>query len=161
MSTKNIEYNLIKELFNYKDGQLIRKVSTSNRAKKGDMAGCFDKSNGYIKISINNTNFYAHRIIWTWHFGEIPQGLQIDHINGNRSDNRIKNLRLVTHQENQFNQLGANGFHWNKSSKKYQAEIVVNGNKKYLGVFNNKSNAKKAYLDAKKELHHYDWRVDK
>ena len=55
---------------------------------------------GYVHLRIGQSFVYAHRLIWEHVNGPIPAGLSIDHINGDRADNRIGNLRLVTHQEN-------------------------------------------------------------
>lgn len=55
---------------------------------------------GYVHLRVGNSWFYAHRLIWEHVNGSIPAGMSIDHINGDRADNRISNLRLVTHQEN-------------------------------------------------------------
>lgn len=67
----------------------------------------YKKSSGYwnIHVSVNNKSHHllAHRVIWELTYGEIPSGMQIDHINRDRSDNRIENLRLVTMTENMHN----------------------------------------------------------
>ena len=55
---------------------------------------------GYVHLRVGTSWFYAHRLIWEHVHGPIPAGMSIDHINGDRADNRISNLRLVTHQEN-------------------------------------------------------------
>jgi hypothetical protein len=105
----------------YKDGKLFWKVSTSNRVKVGQEAGN-KRKDGYKEIKVNNKRYLNHRIIWKMHYGDILEGKQIDHINGNRSDNRIENLRLVTNGQNQLNsvlkssnKLGIKGVY--KSSK--------------------------------------------
>ena len=59
-----------------------------------------DNSKGYRHLRVGNTFKLAHRLIWEHVHGPIPAGMSIDHINGDRADNRISNLRLVTHQEN-------------------------------------------------------------
>jgi hypothetical protein len=81
--------------------------------------------------------------------------MEIDHINGIKTDNRIENLRLVTHQQNSFNRsrLNAKGYSWNKVAQKWQATITANGKNKYLGLFANEEDARKAYLNNVKNLH--------
>jgi hypothetical protein len=144
--------DLLKELFEYKDGNLIRKVSRSNRVKVGDVAGCLN-DNGYIVISVNGTRYFAHRMIWIYHNGEIDKDLCVDHINGNKDDNSIGNLRLVTNQENSFNRPNAKGYYWNKPTNKFKAEIKLNGKKTSLGSYDNEREARKAYLNAKEKYH--------
>ena len=99
--------------FDYADGKLYWGISNSNRTKVGDEAGT-PTSNGYIKVRCKEGNFYAHRIIWEMHNGPIPNGMEIDHINRVRDDNRIENLQLITHKQN----LGRR----NQTSKGYSVD---------------------------------------
>ena len=96
----------------------------------------------YKRGSIFSKHYYAHRIAWLIYYGEWPKK-SIDHINHDRADNRIKNLRDVTHIENlkncslySTNTTGYVGVHFNKSLKKYSASAVVNSIKKHLGYYN-------------------------
>jgi len=146
-----ITQDLIKELFEYKDGNLIWRINRGSNKIKGNVAGTPDKD-GYKIVTLNSKKYKAHRLIWIYHNGDIQQDLQIDHINGIRDDNCISNLRLVTHQENNFN-TNAKGYYWNKKDNKYTAQIVINGESKYLGQFINKNDALNAYLLAKEEHH--------
>ncbi|EKQ5683206.1 HNH endonuclease, partial [Escherichia coli] len=84
-------------------GVLRWKVSPSNNVKVGSVAG-YIRSDGYRMLTIDGVITYAHHVIWMINNGEIPLGYKIDHINGVRSDNRLSNLRLVTHQQNAQNQ---------------------------------------------------------
>jgi hypothetical protein len=143
----------VAEFFHYQDGKLFWRVSRG-AARAGDEAGCL-KSDGYIHIKINGESYVAHRIIWVLHYGEIPSGLQIDHINGDRADNRIENLRLATHTENSRNQkinkdnsCGLKGVSFNKSREKYSSQIQVNGKQKFLGYFTCPEDAHRAYIVA-------------
>ena len=111
----------MKNIFKYKDGKLYWKVSTSNRVKVGQEVGN-KRPDGYRELKYNGTRVLAHRLIWEMFNGSIAEGLQIDHINGIRDDNRINNLRLVTNAQNQLNsklkpsnKLGIKGVY--KSSK--------------------------------------------
>jgi hypothetical protein len=114
-----------------------------------------NKSNGYIQPEINHKHIYLHRVISAAFLGlDINDtNIQVDHINGIRHDNRVENLRLVTCQQNQFNQTKAKGFTWNKQHNKWHAQIRLNGKLKYLGLFNNEEDAHQAYLDAKLIYH--------
>jgi hypothetical protein len=147
-----ITQSFIKERFNYKDGQLIWKVKPSINTNIGDIAGSKHPS-GYINIFSLGKGNRAHRLIWMYHNGDIPDGLQIDHINGTRDDNHIENLRLVTQNENQWNRKTAKGYSWHKSHKKWHSQIKVNGKVLHLGYFDNEEEARQVYLDAKEKYH--------
>ena len=104
-------------------------------------------SHGYRSTRLNNEVHRAHRIIWKMVTGDCPEG-SIDHINGDRGDNRIDNLRVVTHQENLKNQKlrktntsGVVGVLWHKRYKKWAAKIMIDGKYKHLGYFTDKVDA--------------------
>jgi hypothetical protein len=149
---KTIEQDLLKELYDYQDGFLINRFNINPRAMKGEKAGCLIKTTGYTGIRINSKRYSAHRLIWIWHNGDIPKRMEIDHINRNRGDDRIENLRLATHQENMFNSFGKGCF-WNKSRNKWHSQISINDSIKYLGSFDNEQEAHQAYLNAKEKYH--------
>lgn len=95
-------------------------------------------SDGYIRISINRARLRGHRVAWALYYGEWPQS-EIDHINGDRCDNRIQNLRLATRQANMRNiskradnTSGATGVGWHAKTGKWRAHI----RKEYIGLFN-------------------------
>ena len=111
---------------------------------------------GYIRISTtisyrNNISIYAHQFAWYWVNKECVE--QLDHINGIKNDNRICNLRPVTHQQNQFNKLTTNGYSFIEKSKKYRSRIMLNKKDIHLGYFNTEQEARNAYLAAK-EIYH-------
>lgn len=99
---------LLHELFDYDGltGEWTNKTNRNSRARKGQPTGYLDKITGYVRIKINGYGYRAHRLAWTYIYGDYPKGEQllIDHINGNPSDNRIENLRISSHSENQRNQ---------------------------------------------------------
>lgn len=120
------------------------------RSKPGDVAGTLTK-NGYIHVKIKQKRFYAHRIVWEMRNGKIPEEMQIDHINHNRTDNGIENLRLVTRSDNRKNSgkyannsSGVNGIHWCNERKKWVAQIRVNDKRINLGRFDSFDDAVKA-----------------
>lgn len=96
---------------------------------------------GYLRISILGNKYLLHRVLWAIVKGRWPTE-EIDHLKGKRSDNRIIKLREANSGENGKNQKlpisntsGVHGVHWHKASKKWKAEITVNGKKLYLGIF--------------------------
>ena len=155
----------LKELFDYdpSSGSLLWKIiknSHAGKAKPGRIAGAAG-GNGYLVIGIDRKRFFAHRLVWLWHYGVWPKH-QIDHINGNRTDNRIENLREATLEENRQNtrdrknNTGFRGVYFNARPgrvKRYSASIAVNGKTKSLGYYLTKEEAHSAYLKAKNELH--------
>jgi hypothetical protein len=148
------------ELFDYHpNGILTSKYAKTNR-KIGAVVGVKNKY-GYLSAKLNKKTYYVHRLIWTICNGTIPEGFDVDHINGNRSDNIIKNLRLVTRQGNNQNLRSAKsnsktkllGACFHKRSKKFVAQIRENGKYKYLGLFDTALDAHNAYLKRKREIH--------
>jgi hypothetical protein len=106
---------------------------------------------GYVSIKLGQIVYPAHRLAWVITHGPIPFGMEIDHINRNRSDNRISNLRIATTRENLQNkgrpeeQIGTT-FH--KACRKWQAQIEADGVCTYLGLFETQKEARFAYLKA-------------
>jgi hypothetical protein len=89
------------EMFEYRnDGNLIHKHTVQGGKQKGAVAGSPHNA-GYRQICIDYKKHLIHRLVWLYHYGEMPT--QIDHINGNRSDNRIENLRECTYSQNHGN----------------------------------------------------------
>lgn len=103
----------------------------------------------------------AHRLVWEKANGPIPYGLQVDHINGRRDDNRIANLRLVTVSQNAENKhsaqansrSGVKGVHWCERLGKWRAMIQTKGKLHALGCFLHLEDASEAYAAAAKRLH--------
>ena len=120
------------ELFEYDDGVLKHKTSRG-RVKVGSVAGSIG-SNGYLQTKINGRAYLVHRLIWIMFNGGIDKNIQIDHINRNTLDNRIQNLRLVTHQQNAFN-TKSKGYYFHKASNKYMSRIMIDGKHIYIGIF--------------------------
>lgn len=117
----------------------------------------FNKNaDGYIVISLRCNGsvrkILGHRIGWYLHYGNLPKNY-IDHIDGDRANNKIDNLRDVTCQQNHFNRNNTNGYCWIKKVQKYEARIVINGKRKHLGRFVNEIDARNAYLTAKAKYH--------
>lgn len=101
----------LKELFDYREGDLYPRKSTRGRGTTRPI-GCW-QSRDYRYACVNYKQYPVHRLIWVWHHGSIPPGLLIDHIDHDPRNNRIENLRLVTNSENgrnlAFNPRSASG----------------------------------------------------
>ena len=150
---------LLHELFEYKNGNLIYKISTAKCIKIGEVAGNIN-TNGYRRIVINKKVYQAHRLIWMFHNGDIETGLQIDHINQIKDDIRIENLRLATRSQNKSNSTkqknntsGLKGVSWHKHAKKWEARIMHNKKNIHLGLFATAELAHDAYVSAAAKLH--------
>jgi hypothetical protein len=115
------------------------KVNKSKRSKIGNVAGYLD--NGYIRIEIDGIQYRAHRLAWLYVYGEMPKNL-IDHIDCNRSNNKISNLREATYQTNnenykipKTNKSGVKNVSWYKSLDKWVVTINIRKTKKTIGYF--------------------------
>lgn len=150
----------LRETFNYDPltGQLsLRNACKGRRA--GKRVGTISAF-GYVQISavdINGrrTKFYAHRLAWQWVHGAIQDDMDIDHINRDRSDNRLCNLRLATRAQNRANspstaKSGFKGVSWSQQYQKWCAYICIGGKTKNLGRFDAPEQAHAAYCSAAK-----------
>ena len=110
---------------------------------------------GYPKIGLiidgKTYSLLSHQFAWYVIYGEVVDN--IDHINGVKDDNRICNLRSVTHQENMWNHKGRKGYCYDKSRNKWLASISINNKHKTLGRFDNEEDARAAYIQAKEKYH--------
>lgn len=148
----------LKKLLSY-DACTGRFIWRENRGVKncgGKIAG--SDRHGYWVIRVESHLCAAHRLAWLYVHGHWPSGY-VDHINGDSLDNRIANLRDVSHVVNMQNQRSATahsqtgllGCH--PQGNKFQAEIKVDGRIKYLGIFKTAQEGHEAYLKAKRLLH--------
>ena len=150
--------DLIRELFDYRDGNLYWKVNKDSRAQIGDLAGHVGKKYGYRQIRINNKLYLAHRLVFLYHHGYVPKG--IDHIDRDELNNDINNLRESTQQENCMNQEKSKSYNgkptssiykgvtWDKEREKWIAQIQIRGKHKRLGRFASEIEAAHAYDNA-------------
>lgn len=120
-------------------------------------------SGGYAQVIVNCKPIGAHRIIWEMYNGPISKGMEIDHINHIRDDNRIENLRLVSKHENLKNQSkrndntsGVTGVSWNKREQKFRAYININGKEKHIGYFVDFESAVLARKALEKEIGYHE-----
>jgi hypothetical protein len=137
-------------LFEFIDGKLVNKISRGS-AKKGALAG-YIAEDGYRRVRVDGKYIYVHRIVWMLVNGEIPDDLKIDHIDGIRDHNEIKNLRLATDQENQYNKVRQKagtsiykGVWFDAAKSCWKATFRYPDKRQYLGQFSSELEAAKAY----------------
>lgn len=150
---EELTQEVLQDLFEYDhaSGKLIRK-RCGLKQLVGKPAGYLMKS-GYVQVHLGGRSLYAHRIIWRMMFGNWP--VHIDHVNRNRSDNRIENLREADTLTNAWNfGLGTNntsgvlGVSWDADRQKWLAQIQVKKRHIHIGRFEDKNEAIKAYKAA-------------
>lgn len=140
---------VLKDYFEYdkNTGTVTRLKRVANRTKVGDKVGS-KRVDGYLSTTFKGKSYFLHRIIWKMHYGYDPT--EIDHVNGDRSDNRLCNLREVSYSENSHNII-AKGY-CQIHNGRYRATITVNRVKRDMGYFDTEEEARKAYVSAKIKL---------
>lgn len=136
-----ITEQLVREVFYFDKevGKLYWKKPTSKRVKKGEEIKTLDR-HGYYKVGLNNKEYLVHRVVWLYVYGYYPENL-IDHIDGNKLNNKIENLREANKFCNSLNSKtrkdntsNIRGVYFDKNNKKWYAQIK--DNKRYfLGYY--------------------------
>ncbi len=151
---KTITQTELRNVFNYNEntGIFTWAKKTSKTVTVGKIAGTLSK--GYIKIRYNGKRYEAHRLAWLYVYGEMPSD-DIDHINRDRADNSIVNLRITTKAENNKNKgldsrntSGTTGVYWFTARNRWVARIGVDGKFIHLGIFAEYSEAVNARKNA-------------
>ncbi|HFK7186555.1 TPA: HNH endonuclease signature motif containing protein [Serratia odorifera] len=149
---EHISIDDLKNLLNYDELTGEFRWNNHKRMPKGKPAGTSAGSE-YDRIMIKGKIFLSHRVAWFYMTGTDPDRL-IDHINGNKRDNRFCNLRLADYSQNMMNSKissinssGCKGVSWKKSEGKWRAEGKINGKRKHLGYFENITDAIAAYKE--------------
>ena len=133
-------------------------INSPRRGFNGKQAG-YLTYDGYISITVNKKHIMAHRLAWFYIYGIMPKDM-IDHINGNKTDNKISNLREATNQQNQRNSKiskrntsGIKGISWCESRKKWEVTININKKNKKLGYFEDLEFAELLIFEAREKYH--------
>ena len=133
----------LNEKFIYKDGKLLRR---SNRKPVGTLL-----NTGYIHAGFNNKVYLIHRLIYIMHHGDIPEGMVIDHRDGDKTNNRIENLQAISHMNNsrkqKLHKQNKSGYRGCRKigEGQYRAQISINGTNHYIGTFSTMDDAARAY----------------
>ena len=137
---------------------MTRLVTVAPSAKAGSLAGSKNER-GYVVARVDNRNYRLHRLAWLWMTGAWPKE-EIDHINGDRSDNRWCNLREATHSENMrnkgihpLNTTGVKGVIWHRETSRWKVQIKIDRRSIFLGYFDDLSDARIARENAEKIFH--------
>lgn len=158
----------LKEVLHYdpETGQFIWLVARAQKPK-GSIAGAIKKGPasssqrrwGYVLIGIARKVYFAHRLAWFYVYGRWPVQ-QLDHIDGDRTNNRIANLRESTSAQNAQNRYYSGGKSsrflgvcWAKDTQRWQTMIRINGKPIYLGQYRTEAEAYEVYLAAKAKYH--------
>jgi len=151
-----VNQNLLKNTFEYCEGELYWKIKPSVRTNIGDMAG---SSKGiYKKVQVFGKTYQIHRLIFMMFNGFFPKN--VDHIDGNKLNNRIENLRAATTSQNMCNvkipssnTSGIKGVSWHKQRKSWQVQLRVSGKPTYFGLFKDIELAELVILEARNKFH--------
>jgi hypothetical protein len=151
------KYGTIYEIFDYKDGSLYWKKNTTSRNTIGKLAGALD-SKGYKQIRFDGKLTHEHRLIFFMFHGYCPEC--VDHIDGNKLNNRITNLREASSAENQYNTKirtdntsGVKGLNFHKDSNMWYVRVQKDGVRYDGGLFKNKDEAMAKAESLREKLH--------
>lgn len=161
-------YDIFHESFEYREGELYWKerplahFSSEHRMKiiNAQHAGkkLSNICEGYIYATFFNKKIKGHRIVFMLHHGFLPK--MIDHIDGNKTNNRIENLRACSYSQNQYNKTasknntsGVKGVSFHKATGKFQAAIKLSGKQRHLGLFDTIESATIARIAAANQHH--------
>ena len=144
-------------LFDYRDGEIYYKISRS-RNKAGSKAGAYRKHDNAYQVTINGKHYLIHRIVFMMHHGYFPE--MIDHIDGNRANNKIENLREATHSQNAHNAklrcdsaIGKKNIRYIKRDSLWRVDVQVNKNRIYCGSYKDLELAELVAMEARNKFH--------
>lgn len=154
---------LLHEMFRYEDGKLYYKDKLMANGKPSPRNGKLVNTptgSGYISVVINKAQYKVHRLIFLMSHGYFPTF--VDHIDGNRSNNRIENLREATRSQNNHNAKirsdntsGVKGVSWHRQNSKWCAYINTGGQRLYIGLFSTIKDAANAVAAARVKNHQF------
>jgi hypothetical protein len=157
-----IAHDRLVELLDYDSnaGVFVRRINVNGSRPKGSPVGNM-AGRGYLTVMLDGRAYYLHRLAWFYTKKEWPKH-QIDHINQDKIDNRICNLREATPAQNMqnigayaSNTSGVPGVWWNKQKNKWAGGVRIGGKRHNIGLFSSKEAAFAAYLELKARLHSF------
>ena len=153
------EIDIIKQSVAYDNGNLIWMGEDSRKRKKGKILGT-KGNHGYLSCLINKKLYLNHRIVFAIHHGNFPErGMTVDHIDGNKLNNKIENLRIATYSQNLSNKIsynntsGAKGVVWNPLNKNWRVRIDYKKKAFNIGSFKCFDKAVEACKTARNTIH--------
>ena len=157
-----MQFELFERKFKILDGELYSYHQRGkNQIEKWHLITLTLGNHGYntfgVQIKGKRKCFLYHRVVYyshnpQWNLFDNSKENVIDHVDQNKSNNHISNLRNITNQENGFNRR-CKGYYFHKKSGKYVAQIKLNNKSLHIGLFDTEDEAHQAYLNKKKELH--------
>lgn len=144
----------LSKIFELRDGILWRLSRARGRSGWKKAPSTPNCRNGYVQIGVDGKTHYAHRIIFALHTGRWPK-LDIDHIDCNKGNNSVDNLREATRSQNMRNIIkprngkksnAPRGVCWDKKAEKWLSQCTINGKSKFVGLFNSKEEARLAVV---------------
>lgn len=151
-----VTQELVKELFDYKDGALYWKKSRQG-ALIGVIAGTPNQK-GYLRTMVNGKRYTNHSLIFLYYHGYTPK--RIVFFDSNSLNTKIENLRDATYAQSfwnaklrENNESGIKGVHWSRHTEKWKTCVTANGKQHNLGTYNNKFDAACVVISARNRLH--------
>jgi hypothetical protein len=161
MAAGSVSVARLRDMLKYdpNTGLVVWILPQSNRVRPGEQAGGITRL-GYLRVGISGRDYMVHRVAWALHYGGWPAGV-IDHMDGNKVNNRIANLRDVPASVNMQNRRSATGgsssgllgASWHAASGRWHARIKIGGRTTSLGYHATPEDAHAAYVQAKRRLH--------
>jgi uncharacterized protein YkuJ len=146
----------LNSILEYRDGNLYCRVSRG-AAKAGKQVG-YKRKDGASNVCVDKKLYLLHRIVFLMHHGYLPD--MVDHIDGNRANNRIENLREATHSQNACNanarfdnKVGIKNITYYKANNTYVVRVRVNNDRKYIGSFDDLELAELVAIEARNKYH--------
>lgn len=154
---QSLDQNLLKQIFEYRDGELYWKIQPSLSVNVGDQVGCISKK-GYKQCRLLNKQYSLHRLIFLYHYGYLPK--YIDHKDNNTLNNRIENLRECDEFQNNWNsslskrnKSGVKGVVWNKKHKRWSVSTQYKKKYIWLGSYDTLDEAAKVVKEFREKYH--------